>query len=338
MANQRVRITDIAEELGVSTATVSNVLHGKTKKISDETVKRVQQLLEEREYIPSMAGILLAQNSSRMIGVVVNDHKKYENHVLEDAFIAASLNSLSAEIEKNGQFMMVKKTQDSEEIIRFASMWNLDGLVLIGFCEQDYMYLRNRMRIPFVVYDGFCENTERIYNITIDNYDGGVQVGTYLREYGHKRALCIADNDACVDRERKDGFMHGFKKDSPDSVADFLVVPMGEEAREKFYNEKFSVLLNYTAIFALSDYYAMNLMQFFYAKGVKVPEQISVVGFDNVSMSRLICPALTTVSQDMELRAKIAIEKLNDLKEHREIEAKVTLPVKLVVRDSVRKF
>ncbi len=62
MENKRVRIVDIAEELGVSTATVSNVIHGKTKKISDETVKRVQQLLEEREYNPSISGFMLAKN------------------------------------------------------------------------------------------------------------------------------------------------------------------------------------------------------------------------------------------------------------------------------------
>ena len=80
MESGRIRIVDIAEELGVSTATVSNVIHGKTKKISDETVKRVQQLLEERQYIPSMAGILLAQNDSKIIGVVINDHEKYEGH------------------------------------------------------------------------------------------------------------------------------------------------------------------------------------------------------------------------------------------------------------------
>ena len=76
--SQRVRIVDIAEELGLSAATVSNVIHGKTKKISDETVKRVQELIEKRGYIPSMAGILLAQNSSGIIGAVVNDHRKYE--------------------------------------------------------------------------------------------------------------------------------------------------------------------------------------------------------------------------------------------------------------------
>lgn len=98
MQDGRVRISDIAEELGLSTATVSNVLHGKTKKVSDQTVQRVQALLEERDYVPSMAGILLAQNSSRIIGVVINDHEKYEGHTLED-------------------------------IIKFASMWNMDGII-----------------------------------------------------------------------------------------------------------------------------------------------------------------------------------------------------------------
>ena len=60
-------------------------------------------------------------------------------------------------------------------------MWNMDGIVVIGFCTEDYAYLRNHMRIPFVVYDGFCEKPERFCNITIDNYDGGRQVGVFFR-------------------------------------------------------------------------------------------------------------------------------------------------------------
>ena len=94
-AENKVRIVDIAEELGVSTATVSNVIHGKTKKISDQTVKRVQEKLEERGYIPNMAATLLAQNNSRIIGVVIKDHEKYEGQLLMDPFVASSLNCLA---------------------------------------------------------------------------------------------------------------------------------------------------------------------------------------------------------------------------------------------------
>lgn len=332
MEQQRVRICDIAEELGLSTATVSNVLHGKTKKISDETVRRVQALLEERQYIPSMAGILLAQNSSRIIGVVINDHEKYENHTLEDVFIAASLNHLSTEIEKNGQFMMVKKTRDIEEIIRFASMWNLDGFVLIGFCNQDYAYLRSHMRIPFVVYDGYCEKPERILNITIDNYDGGYQVGAYFRGRGHKNALCISDNDICVDLERFQGFRDGFGAEN----AELLLIPMRKDERWQFYRQQLSLFHRVSAVFAVSDYYAVDLICFLREQGICVPEQISVAGFDDTPMCQMVWPPLTSIRQDGALRARIAIEKLRELKERKRIETEIRLPVTLVVRASTR--
>ena len=332
MEEQRVRISDIAQELGLSTATVSNVIHGKTKKISDETVKRVMALLEERQYIPNMAGILLAQNSSKIIGVFVNDHEKYEGHTLDDFFIASSLNHLSTEIEANGQFMMVKKAKNAEEIIQFASMWNMDGIVVIGFCDQDYMYLRNHMRIPFVVYDGYCENPERIFNITIDNYDGGCQVGAYFRERGHAKALCISDNDICVDLERYQGFRDGF---GPGTV-DFLLIPMRKEERWEYYRHNHSVFQNVSAVFAVSDYYAMDLICFLQEQGIRVPEQISVAGFDDIPMCRMFCPTLTTVKQDGALRAKIAVEKLGELKMGKLIQNEIRLPVSLVVRASTK--
>ena len=330
MEDKRVRISDIAQELGLSTATVSNVLHGKTRKISDETVKRVQVLLEERQYIPSMAGILLAQNSSRIIGVVVNDHEKYESHTLEDVFIASSLNSLSTELEKNGQFMMVKKTTDPEEIIKFASMWNMDGLVLIGFCDQDYMYLRSHMRIPFVVYDGYCDQAGRIYNITINNYDGGYQVGSYFRQKGHRRGLCISDNQVCVDKERFEGFCEGFGRE----YADFMLIPMQKLEREDYYLKNLSRLRSYSAIFAVSDFYAVEMIHFLTKQGISVPGDISVAGFDDTPMCSLISPTLTSVKQDVAMRAEIAVQKLRELKEKKEIETTVMLPVTLIERES----
>ena len=329
---QRVRICDIAEELGLSTATVSNVIHGKTNKVSDETVQRVTALLEERQYIPSMAGILLARNSSKIIGVFVNDHEKYEGHTLDDFFIASSLNFLSTEIESSGRFMMVKKAKCAEEIIRFASMWNMDGIVVIGFCDPDYMYLRNHMRIPFAVYDGFCEKPERILNITIDNFEGGYQMGCHFRELGHQAALCISDNNICVDMERFCGFCKGFAP----GKADLLLIPMQKEQRWSFYLSNLEKFQQVTAVFAVSDYYAIDLMHFLIEQGFSVPEDISVAGFDDTPMCEMVTPTLTTIKQDGALRAKIAIRKLKELREGKEICTEAKLPVSLVVRSSTK--
>lgn len=333
MEEHPVRICDIAEELGLSTATVSNVIHGKTKKVSDKTVQRVMTLLEERQYIPNMAGILLARNSSKIIGVFVNDHEKYEGHTLDDFFIASSLNCLSTEIESTGQFMMVKKAKSAGEIIQFASMWNMDGLVVIGFCDQDYMYLRNHIRIPFVVYDGLCEKPERILNITIDNYDGGYQMGAHMRSLGHGNALCISDNDMGIDRERVRGFRSGF---APGNT-DFLLIPMKKEERWAFYRQHWDRIQRASAIFAVSDYYAMDMMCFLNEQGMSVPEDVSIAGFDDTPICEMVRPGLTTVKQDGVQRAKIAIQKLRELREQKNICTEVTLPVSLVVRGSTGK-
>lgn len=333
MDNRPIRISDIAQELGLSTATVSNVIHGKTKKISDETVQRVTRLLEERQYIPAMAGLLLAQNASQIIGVFLNDHEKYEGHALEDFFIASSLDRLSTEIEQSGRFMMVKKAKSPEEIIRFASMWNMEGIVMIGFCERDYMYLRNHMRIPFAVYDGICDVPERIVNITIDNFDGGYQVGRHFAELGHQRAICISDNDTGNDRQRMRGFCRGFCE----GETELLLVPMQRAARRTFYGERIDDIKRATAVFAVSDYYAIDLMRFLNEQGISVPNEISVAGFDDIPACRMVYPALTTVQQDGALRARLAIEKLLELKEGKPVEPEIKLPVSLIVRDSTRK-
>lgn len=325
----RVRIYDIAEELGLSTATVSNVIHGKTKKISDKTVKRVMALLEKRQYFPGVADILLAQNDSRIIGVFVNDHEKYEGHTLEDFFISSSINYLSTEIENSGRFMIIKKAKQAEEIIRFASMWNMEGIVVIGFCQQDYLYLRNHMRIPFVVYDGICGKTERIFNITLDNYGGGFQMGRYFKEAGHRKALCISDNNIGIDLDRMEGFRKGFAGD-----VEFLLIPMKKEERWQFYLQHLEKIKSVTAIFAVSDYYAIDLMCFLNGQGISVQKDISVAGFDDIPVCQMINPPLTTIKQDNHLRAKLAVEKLKDLKENKETGTEIVLPVSLVVRKS----
>lgn len=333
MEKQRVRIRDIADELGLSTATVSNVLHGKTGRVSRETVQRVMELVEQRQYIPNMAGILLARNASGIIGIFVNDHEKYCGHTLEDFFIASSLNCLAAEVEARGLFMMVKLAKNAREIIQFASMWNMEGLVVLGFCDRDYMTLRNEMRIPFVVYDGSCKNQERIVSLTIDNRSGGLQMGEHLRQLGHCRALCIADNDVGVDHQRLQGFQDGFCPGS----AELLLIPTEQAARWQLYEQQLARLRSVTAVFAVSDYYAVDLLAFLRGHGIAVPEELSVAGFDDTPMCRMVWPPLTTIRQDNTRRARLALEQLHALRTGEPVEPVLCLPVTLEVRRSTAK-
>ena len=328
MEEHRVRIRDIAYELGLSTATVSNVIHGKTQKISDDTVKRVQDLLERRQYIPNMAGILLARNDSKIIGVVINNHEKYENHVLEDGFIAASVNALAGAVDRAGFFLMLKITSSWQEIPKFASMWNMVGLVLIGYCNQDYQHLRDEIRVPLVIYDGTIHDGKRLVNLTIDNYGGGKQMGEHLKSLGHERVLYIADNDTHVDHLRYEGLRSVLPR------AELLLVPMEHEKRITFYNGHFDEIAGFSAAFAASDYYAADFLHFVQSKGICVPTQISVAGFDDSALSRQLHPMLTTISQDHTARAALAVEVLIKLRKQITVEPEILLPVKLMKRNS----
>ncbi len=334
MAERRIRIADIADALGLSTATVSKVIHGKTEKISDETVRRVEEELERSGYIPNMAGILLARNNSRIIGLVVNDNEKYEGRVLEDGFVMSSLNALSHEVNEKGYFLMIKTTSEIDDIPTFASMWNMDGLILMGFCQADYERLRSQMRISFVVYDGYFEECSKVVNLAIDHYDGGYQAGKYYREHGHKKALCIADNYICMDQERIDGFTEAF---SPGEVTRWQI-PKACSKRIYFYEEKLPALLEsgIQAVFAVSDFYAIEFMRFLQWKGIQVPEDIQIIGFDDTRASMSCQPPLTTIHQEASLRARYAIRLLEAMRDGEDYETVITLPVTLVERESTR--
>ena len=330
---EKVRLSDIAEELGLSTAAVSYVLHGKTGMVSERTAVRVRRALEERGYLPRAAEVLLAENPAKIVGVVIHAHEKYESHILEDAFIASALNALSAETARRGLQMMVRAVNALDEIVSFATMWNLEGLVLIGFCSADYGRLRENVRVPFAVYDACGVTAERVCAVNIDDRHGGFQVGEYFRLCGHQRALCLSDNEIDMDLERWKGFREGFG-----SGAEFMLIPMVKSERTAFYRERLAELRRFTAIFAVSDYYAVDLIRFLQSSGVDIPGEISVAGFDDTPLCGLVYPALTTVRQDTAERARAALDAIAKMRAGENGALSVTLPTELVVRGSTRQM
>lgn len=114
-------------------------------------------------------------------------------------------------------------------------------------------------------------------NLVINHYDGGCQAGKYLRELGHKKALCIADNFICMDKERIEGFRKAFE---PGKVIRWEI-PKTEKERLDFYEDKFPEMLkhNITAVFAVSDFYALEFMRFLQGKSMQIPKDIQMIGF-----------------------------------------------------------
>ncbi|WP_294404083.1 LacI family DNA-binding transcriptional regulator [uncultured Clostridium sp.] len=336
ISNRRVTIKDIAEELGVSTATVSNVINGKTKKISDKTVERVQKKLEEKHYIPNMAGILLAQNSSKIMCVVIANHIKYEGKILQDPFISALMDSMSLQAEKNDYFMMIKISSDINDIIRYASMWNMAGLILTGFCAQDYNSLRKRIHIPFVVMDGFFEPEEKCANVSIDDFNGGFLMGKYLIRMGHRKIIYLSDNDMCMDHNRYMGLKQSFIESSLNEKDIHLeIIPMESQKRRNYYALLKKKIKDYTAIFCASDAYAIEVINYFVDNGYSIPRDISIAGFDDIPAAEIVRPALTTIRQDINLRAEKAMAMLNGQINGTIKEKSTVLPVELVERNSV---
>ncbi len=141
--------------------------------------------------------------------------------------------------------------------------------------------------------------------------------------------LCISDNNVCMDMER---FM-GLKSELPS--AELMVIPMEQEARTAFYREHLEEIKNYSAVFAVSDYYAMDFIQFLKSAGLSVPEDISVIGFDNVRECEKFVPPLTTIKQDYNERAALALQMLKQLKDGGCREKNVLLPVTLIERGTV---
>ena len=336
MNENRITIKDIAEELGVSTATVSNVIHGKTKKISQQTVAKVQEKIEKSGYLPNMAAVLLAQNTSKIVCIVLSNDKKYENKMIEDPFVSGMLNYLSKELAKNDYFVMLKEESDVHEIIRYASMWNMAGLVLIGFCAMDYEKLRNNMHIPFVVVDSYQKDVHKYSDVGVDNIHGGFLAGEYLIKKGHKKIMFLSDNDEDCDHDRYVGLTNAMKAANLSfDKKDFKMLSPYKEDRLKIYEKLYREINEYTAAFVASDMYAIEFMNFLLGKGVSIPKDFSIMGFDDIPLASMVNPALTTVSQDLEYRSKVAVELLEELINGESEGRMVLLPVEVVERKSV---
>ena len=150
-----ITIKEMSNILGISSTTVSNVIHGKTSEVSKETVKKVEKLLKKYDYVPNINARNLATNNSKIIGVAMNIIKdKYENFI-NDPFISELLGAMEKSIRASGYFMMLYISDNISEILKYVSTWNVDGLVFLGIQENDCKKIKQKYKKPMVFIDSY---------------------------------------------------------------------------------------------------------------------------------------------------------------------------------------
>ncbi len=353
-----IRLQDIAEMAGVSRTTVSNVLHGNTKKVSQATVDRIKKILEENEYRPNTGPLMSAGKGSRIIGFVTGYDYTHGYPATMDSFIGELLAAVQNQAEKKGYYVMVIGGGSEERVLEIASQWNVDGLVLIGYSEGRYRRLRRRLNKKAVLVDTYTLKQEYDYqNVGIDDYGGGFQMGSYLLEMGYPEALFIAEETRVLPNEevhklRSDKAFaglcnekrwQGFKAAMESrggfcSIRRFIVVPQDAQARKRRYEHMLPQILEAGGLGFGSDYNAIEMINFLHDRGIQVPKQVSVVGFDDCVYAEYVRPRLTTVHQDVTAKGIMAFERLRRMIEGETLpEMYVFDPVRLTIRDSVQR-
>lgn len=338
-----VRIKDVAEAVGVSTATVSNVINGKEQRVSKEVREKIQTALDEMGYVRNRSAMMLAQTNSNMIGVVI-PCKTGVKITLEDPYYSALLGNLEYEIRAHHCFMYLIAQQSEEEIIRQAIAWNLEGLIVCNMVQEELAGLCEKYRRGVVSIDSYLNRSARFINIATDDFGGAYEMGKYLIRRGHTRIAMLADNDATVDHHRWMGLQQAMKEAGlAITEKDHFLFSSSESVRELQFAQFLPEWKNYTALFVASDYYALEVSSFLQSRGIRVPEDISITGFDDLIYASIARPKLTTMSQNIGKKAKMAVEALLSLCEKKGEqkdtenlwEEKWQLPVKLVERESV---
>ena len=330
-----VRIKDIAKEAGVSPTTVSNVIHGNTKKVSKANIDKIQKILEEHQYIPSMSALMLAENRSRLIGVLIGGVDGKRRSIAGDPFTSIMLSALELEIYRKNYYMLFHMSSTPEENWKLATTWKVEGLITLGLTAEQNIELQKRCQIPLVSIDNYYGGKERLENIGLQDFEGGFKMGNYLIENGMKKILFLSDNDIGVDHERWLGLQRA-AKESELVTAKHWIMPTKLEFRMQWLKDRLEEIGEWDALFFASDRYAQEGLLVLQDMGVCVPEDISVVGFDDSPYARMCRPQLTTVRQDVMEKGKMAVKKLISLIKEEEFSGEERLPVELVLRDSVQ--
>lgn len=330
-------IKDIAKIVGVSCTTVSNVIHGKPGRVSADTIIKINNAIEELGYVPNMSARSLVSNSSKVIGVINHVVTRDNSNFMEDPFHSIFIGSIESTLRENGYYLMLRTVKNNNDLNFFLRNWNLDGLILNGVYEDDFYNTLTKINIPIVLIDSYVSNPN-ICTVGLEDFNGGYLATKYLINHGHTNIAFASPfiKYKGVVSERFEGYKKALNESNIPLKSKLIFEQELDIDTTITLGKNLAKRNDFTAIFATADILAAGITTGIKQAGKKVPEDISIIGFDDINLCNLISPPLTTIHQDAQLKGKIAVNYMIDKLEKKIINnSETVLPVRIVERGSV---
>ena len=343
----RVTLKDIAREVGVSVMTVSNVVNGRAGRVSPATAARVERAVADLGYVPSAAARSLVARRPRLVGLLLPGRPEGVT-LLGSPHDVAVTGALEAALRGRDHHLMLRGVADAGDVRDSVRRWGLDGVVVMGFTDDALAGLDLPGGLAAVLVDaeggpgdaGPGDGGRRHAHVRSDDRAGGRLAGAHLTGLGHRRLLLCGPVGSAsrVVAERLAGF-RGAAADAglpPGAVRTVHArttydegVALGGRLAEDVRAG------SVTAVLATADVLAAGVVRGLTDAGLRVPADVSVLGYDDAELARQVTPRLSTVAQDTAGKGRLAAELLLGLVTGDDAAPRsATVPVALVVRES----
>ena len=326
------RIRDVAKEAGLSIATVSRVVNGTTN-VSPETRARVLNACKKLDYVPNPAARALSTNKSHTIAAIIPTIE----HSVFAKYIAAIEHTLD---EHSYSLVMAISNADEVEELKAARKllgMGAEAFILTGAVHSDELHeMFDRRNVPYVL-SSIWDPDSRNVTIGYDNYALAARAVEYLVSYGHKNIAVLhgplSESDRTV--ARRSGAADACVTDvNLHFIETELNVSGGKQGVGRLLEsgKRYTAILCFSDVLALGTYFALS------EAGLRVPDDISVMGFDNLDWSEHTCPPLTTINLPAKrMGYEVAAQLIDHLENSKPIQSTL-LPGEIIERDSVHKI
>jgi DNA-binding LacI/PurR family transcriptional regulator len=329
----------VAKHAGVSLKTVSRVVNNE-ENVSEETREKVNQTIAELAYVPNLAARRLSSGKAMTIGFILG-------WPLTSTYSSSLAHFIQFECTNNGYNLVLFSMSDNirDQVMQACLGKQVDGFILDTNSAQDVSLreLLNNSKIPFViVHPASMDGMDNISYVTIDDYESAKTAVEYLIELGHSVIGCLVSGIARIQNdERLNGYQDALKN-AGIPVLDSLIYrdePSGFSLGYSGTLQLISMHDNLSAVFCANDEIAMGAMSAIWQSGRKIPDDISVIGFDDIKYASMLIPPLTTVRQPIDQIASVAVDQLIEIISDSGADLCGTvLPTVLIVRKTCKAF